>query len=192
MKFKRRKYLNDVRLQMRVSLLFILIALIGNTISLTVFNSLVFKGFDTILWSTHISIESTDELVRPIFLSVNIFNLIFITVLLILSGYVMVKKTSGPLYRMSQDIKKIAGGDLSCTVVLRQKDDMKDVADELNTMTGRLRERFTAIRDNYDRISESVKMLEKSEGNRNESLNYCASILKDIDLLEEELGKFKC
>lgn len=191
MKFRRRKYINDTRVQMRIALLFILIALIGNIISIVVFNSLATREFDAILWSTHIHVESTDELVRPIFFSVNIVNLVFITVLLILAAYLMAKKTSGPLYRMSQDIRKIAGGDLSCAVVLRQKDDMKDVADELNAMTGGLRERFTVIRDHYGRISESVKALENAQGNREETLNDCASILKDIDVLEEELKNFR-
>ncbi|MBI5666277.1 MAG: methyl-accepting chemotaxis protein [Nitrospirae bacterium] len=191
MKLKRRKYIIDSRVQIRYALLFVVISLISNTLAVTAFDTLAMKQLDTLMWSTHININSTDELVRPIFIFINVINFVFVAVLLALTGFMMMKKTSGPLIRMSRDIRKVTDGDLSSRIVLRQKDDFKDVADELNRMTGELRERFSDIKEKYEGLSGSLHKIGKDAGKKEGPINDYDSLLRNIDEVETELNKLK-
>lgn len=191
MKLKRRRYIIDSRLQIRYALLFVLVSLISNILAVTAFNSLALKQLDTLIWSTHISINSTDELIRPVFIFINVINFIFVAVLLVLTGFLMMKKTSGPLIRMSRDIRKVTDGDLSSRIQLRQKDDFRDVADELNRMTGKLSERFSGIKEKYEVISGSLQMSGKGISKKEDSINNYNSILERIDRVEAELNKLE-
>ncbi len=191
MKFRRRKYVINSGLQMRFSFLFIIVALLGNVLAVGLFNILSLKKLEAARWSTHLSVESTGELLYPVFLYVNIGAFLFITLLFIIIGAWMLRKTTGPLIRMSKDINRIAEGDLSSQIVLRQKDEFKDVADELNIMTEKLRERFINIKDKYESITQSVAILEKGHGDKEATVTTCNSILKNIEGLEAETNKFR-
>jgi len=178
-------------LQMRYSFLFIIAALLGNICAVGAFNMLSLKKLEAARWSTHLNVESTGELLYPVFLYVNIGAFLFITLLFIIAGIWMLRKTTGPLIRMSKDISRVTEGDLSSQIVLRQKDEFKDVADELNIMTESLRGRFIHIKDKYESISRSVAMLEKDHGDRDAASSTYSSILKNIEGLEEEINKFR-
>ncbi len=191
MKTRRRQYIIDKKLQMRYTLFFILISLIGNVLAVAVFNMLAMKQLDTVLWSTHISISSTDELIRPIFFSVNIINFLFVTLLLILTGVLMLKKTSGPLFRMSRDIRKITSGDLSARIELREKDDFQDVADALNSMTENLGKKFLYLKEKFEGVSGAVKMLEKGDETRDAAIKKYDAVLQHIEEVEKEINRFE-
>jgi methyl-accepting chemotaxis protein len=191
MKFRRRKYVINSGLQMRFSFLFIIVALLGNILAVGAFNMFSLKKLDAARWSTHLDVESTGELLYPVFLYVNIGAFLFITLLFIIIGAWMLRKTTGPLIRMSKDIKRVTEGDLSSQIVLRQKDEFKDVADELNIMTEKLRGRFINIKDKYASISQSVAMLEKGPGDKEVTSTAFNSILKNIEGLEAEINEFR-
>jgi methyl-accepting chemotaxis protein len=191
MKFMRRKYLIDQGLQMRYSILFIIIALAGNLCSVIVFNSLALKKLDSIMWSTHISVSTTADLLNPFFISVNVATFLFIAVLSIITGIWMIRNTSGPLYRMSKDIRKVAEGDLSTSVSLREKDEFQDVAETLNTMVGQLRSEFVAITGKYTDISKLLAGLESPSRKGEVSPEDYDALLKNISDIESRLNKFQ-
>jgi len=191
MKFRRRKYLINSGLQVRFSFLFIVVALLGNLLAVAAFNMSSLKKLEAARWSTHLDVQSTGELLYPVFLYVNLGSFFFISLFFIIIGIWMLKKTTGPLIRMSNDIRDVTAGDLSLKIVLRQKDEFKDVADELNEMTDQLRGRFINIRDRYASISQSVKMLEEGSGDKEADNTSYNSILKNIEGLEAEINEFR-
>jgi methyl-accepting chemotaxis protein len=191
MKFRRRKYLINAGMQIRYSILFVIIAVLGNICAVAVFNILASKKLDSVIWSTHISVESTDQLIGPLFIYVNAATFAFITILLIISGIWMIRNSSGPLFRMSKDINKIAEGDLSTNIYLREKDEFQDVAIDLNHMTEKLREAFSSTKENCLNISKSLGTLKTllaagkiSEGNYD-------NVLENINNLRSSLNKFQ-
>ncbi len=191
MKFRRRKYVINSGLQMRFSFLFIIVALLGNILAVGAFNILSLRKLDAARWSTHLNVESTGELLYPVFLYVNVGAFLFITLLFIILGVWMLRKTTGPLIRMSKDINGVTDGDLSSQIVLRQKDEFKDVADELNIMTEKLRNRFVNIKDKYESISQSVTMLEKDPVDKEATISTYHLTLKNIEVFEAEINKFR-
>lgn len=191
MKLKRRTYIIDTRLQMRFAFYFIVISLLGNIAALTVFNALSLRQLDTLVWSTHISAASTEQLITPIFMYVNVVNFFFVTIMLILAGILMVKKTSGPLYRMSKDIMQVSKGDLSSRIVLRHKDDFRDVALALNRMIEKTGERFADIKETYTGISVLVEILKHGTGNRQDAIRSYNSLLERIEEVEKKIDAFE-
>lgn len=191
MKFIRRRYIVDAGLQMRFTLLFVLVSLLGSIVAMVAFNLLAFRELKALIWSTHISAKTTGELIGPLFVYVNIISFLFVSVLLIITGIWMIRKVSGPLYGMSKDIIRVTNGDLLTSITLRQKDKLKDVAYELNIMVKSIRERFNIISEKYMGISKSIGGLKKEISNTGATIKDCNSILKNIEGLEAEINSFK-
>lgn len=187
MKFRRRKYITDTKLQLKFTLLFVLVSFMASIISVAVFNFLAVGKMEALMWSTHLDMQSTGEIINPLFLYVNIGNVVFISVLLLITGIWMMKKTTGPLYRMSRDINRIADGDLSVNITLRQKDEFQDTAEELNRMTGSIRKGFEINNEKYEDVSKAIMGLEDG-GSMTEN---CKTVLKSIEGLKGGLGRFK-
>ncbi len=190
MKFRRRRYIINAGLQMKFIISFVLVSLLGSIAAVAAFNFFALRKLETLMWSTHISAKTTGELIGPLSVYVNIISFLFVSVLLIIIVIWMIRKVSGPLYRMSKDIMRVADGDLSTSIILRQKDELKDVAHELNIMIKSIREKFNIISEKYTGISRSIGRLKKEISNT-ESIKDYNSILKDIEGLETEMNSFK-
>lgn len=191
MQFRRRTYINDAKLQMKFVTAFIIICLLGSILTSALFNYLALKKLETLMWSTHISIKTTDELLRPLFINITIVNFILVAALLIITGLWMIRKTTGPLYRMFKDVRSVAAGDLSTDITLRQKDELKDIAYALNAMVKGIRDRFADINKKYADVSLSVKELTGDRSNKEASMKDCTSLLNRIEGLETEINRFK-
>jgi len=191
MNWRRRRYLIDSSFQIKLILTFLLISLIGTLIVVAAFNSFALDELEKQIWSVHISAQSTGEILGPLFLRVNIASIVLVAALLIAGALISTKRTSGPLYRMSKDIRKIAGGDLSTTVSLREKDEFQEVAETLNSMAGTLRSEFTSIANTYTDISRQLAALERPGAAGEIAPKDYEALLKDISRLEERLNRFE-
>lgn len=193
MGYKRRSYIIQMHkeLQMKITLAFVTVSLLGSIISAAAFNFFALRKLETLMWSTHINVKDTGEIIRPLFVYVNIFNFVFIAILLGITILWMMRLKSGPIYRMVKDIMQVAGGDLSTIIALRQKDEFQVVAKELNEMTESLRRRFTVLNDTYTGISDRVGEIRVKAGDDSISPDEYDLILKQIDRLERETGQFQ-
>lgn len=191
MKFRRRKYINDTGLQMKFVGPFVIVSLFGGILTSVIFNSLALKKFESLAWRTHINLETTGDLIRPLFIYINIINFLLVAVLLTIVGTWMIRKTSGPLYRMLKDVRKVASGDLSAGITLRQNDELKDTAYELDAMVKSIKDRFVVINEKYTDISKSIGGLKRGHSDKETSIKAHGSILEKIEALETEINGFK-
>ncbi len=164
-----------------------MVSFAASVISVAVFNFLAVNKMETLIWSTHLDIKSTGEIINPLFSYVNIGNFVFISILLLITGMWMMKRTTGPLYRMSKDINMIADGDLTLDIILRQKDEFQDTADELNIMTGSIREGMAVINEKYGGVAKKVGELEKG----GDLFQDCEEVLENIEGVKRKIGSFK-
>jgi methyl-accepting chemotaxis protein len=186
MTFRRRKYLTDTNFQMKIILTFVLISFLVSITAVAFFNFFAIKEFDAIMWSTHINVQSTSELLRPLFIKVNIIGFIVVSILTVIAAVLIIRRASGPLYRMSKDMERAAGGDLSLDIALRQKDEFKDIANDLDIVMQSIRERFQFINDEYPGISRT---LAKIQQNKMDSKDY-SIVFSGIERLEKKLAEF--
>ncbi len=191
MLFRRRKYLVNTGLQMKITLSFLAVSLIGCIAATVVFNHYAIQKLEEVMWSTHISVKDTGEIIRSLFLYVNIIDIIFVFMMFMVAVAWMMKKTRGPLIRMSKDLMKVANGDLSIILALRQKDEFQDTAHELNAMITTMRNRFKSINQKHSLVADSITELKKVTGDPESIEKHCKSALENIQNFEEELKGFK-
>jgi methyl-accepting chemotaxis protein len=160
MKFRRRKYIVSSRFQWKFVIVFVTVALMGSVAATVFFNLLALERLEELRWSAFVTVQSTSEVLRPFFISANLFSLIFVSVLLVITGAWMLRKVNGPIYRIMQDLKTIGEGNFSSAIILRQKDEFKDVAVALNEMLDGTRERFSEFRARHEEISQALVELE--------------------------------
>jgi methyl-accepting chemotaxis protein len=67
---------------------------------------------------------------------------------------------AGPLFHLKKSLSRVTEGDLHEVVKLRKWDDLKDVAEHVNELTGELRNFVTTLRNDYDLLSDYIGDLE--------------------------------
>ena len=79
--------------------------------------------------------ESIAYNITPVLNKINVILLIglpVISILLLFWGLVISHRIAGPVYRLEQDLKKIAEGDFSLRIKLRKKDEFASIAKAIN------------------------------------------------------------
>lgn len=185
--FKRRKYIVDKRFQGKFILFFVIISSISSIIATVVFNHIALKRLESIMWSAHISVKTTDEVIGSLFIYVNIIAFLVVSFLLILTGIWMVRKTSDFLYVISKNIMRVANGDLSVSIDLMQKDEFNDVVSSLNDMIKKLRESFSNIKQRYGEISTYIRDIERTYAKDTPEREDLQKVLKRLETLRENL-----
>lgn len=70
-------------------------------------------------------------------------------------------KIAGPLYRLKKALSLITEGNLDVKVKLRKWDDLKDLAEQVNVLVEELRTFVTAMRVDYDLLSDYIVEIER-------------------------------
>ena len=91
---------------------------------------------------------------------------------------------AGPLYRVERELLNIGKGDLTIDVVIRKGDEVKDLADNINSMTKELREKIEGIKG-ASREMKEVLLGVKDEKQRTLKLKEVSQ------KLEEEVSRFR-
>ncbi|MBI4697750.1 MAG: methyl-accepting chemotaxis protein, partial [Nitrospirae bacterium] len=133
----------------------------------------------------------TGDVLRPLFIYISVIDLIFVSFLVVVISMWMLKKTSGPLYRMSQDIVKISQGDLTLNINLREKDEFKEVAQELNSALKNIKKLFRALNEKYSRVSASIIEVQKESAGSGAIRSDFSTVLARIEELEAEFRPLK-
>jgi len=187
MKFRRRRYITNAGFQWRFVFGFMVSTLLGSVAATVVFNYLATQKLEELRWSVFFSAASTSEVLKSFFIYVNLFSLLFVAVLFIITGIIMMKKMNGPLYRIIKSLKPIGEGDFSSTITLRQKDEFGDTASALNNMRHQISERFRALKNNYQDISHALNEL-KAAQSKGEPVNKIAGqIMANVQNLQNKI-----
>ncbi len=89
-------------------------------------------------------------------------------------GVIMTHRIAGAIYRMQKDSIDIGDGDLSLQIKLREKDELHDVADDINSMVKKIRIKVLLIRD---RLNAVLLLLAEKESLKGEK--------KVLDLVQQ-------
>jgi methyl-accepting chemotaxis protein len=162
-KYRRRRYIVSSGFQWRFVLGFVAVALMGSVVATALFNWFALKRLEELRWSASVAVQSSGEVLKPLFIYANLFSFVFVAVLLVITGVLMMRKVHGPLYRIAEDLKIIGEGNLSSAIILRKRDEFRDVAVALNKMLETLRVRFGELRERYEEISEQLLELEMAQ-----------------------------
>jgi|GEM_PF-3406903 len=156
--YKRRQYLIDKgTFQYRFLLPFIISWFLATVISTALFNWLVRKEIEKLLWKAHVTVQTTDQVIGGIFIYTIAVTLSLVMVFVYVSCRLVGKKTNGVALRMVHDLRQVAGGDFAKRITLRKKDPFQDVAASLNDFLAEKAERYALLRKSIGEISAELR-----------------------------------
>jgi methyl-accepting chemotaxis protein len=188
--YRRRNYLTKKAFQARFILPFFAAASLANIIAVIVFIILARRRIDDLLFSMYLPPVTAGALLSPAAFIAGGVAVVGVIILLLWAARGMYNKISAPLHMIRNDLQKIGTGDLSFKVTLRDIDEFKDFADEVNTMTGELKLRFTRLKVQADELVRASDKLKASQ-NPAESLALREEMKGLIRAMQEQIGAFK-
>ncbi len=150
--YQRRNYFIKKDFQFKFIMKFCLILIAGIIVS----TGLVFLFSQQTLTSSfdnsRLVVEQTGYAIMPTLIITNLITLGIITLAAIGVTLFVSHKIAGPMFRFEQDIKKIAQGDLSVRINLRQKDQFSEMANAFNKMALNLHKKILLIDKQANKI----------------------------------------
>jgi methyl-accepting chemotaxis protein len=157
---RRRNFLSKKGLQLRLVGKILMIVIAATVLSITTttllyyeLSNVPFKGDIPFYYITDDMPEGDNV---PTALDVLLPGLIVSGVVMIsfafILGVFMTHRIAGAIYRIQKDSMAVGDGDLSLHIRLREKDELHDVADDINNMIVKIRKRICLIRDQLNAV----------------------------------------
>ncbi|MBF0215524.1 MAG: hypothetical protein HQL30_00870 [Candidatus Omnitrophica bacterium] len=138
-KFRRKQYVVLWRFQLKYVMYILLFLYIGAAVA----------GY-TVYWTTWVTLGEKLANVYPqgrlvyIYKQANLtllFRLALITPIFIVTGIMLSHRIAGPIYRICSYVNELTTGDYSKGIILRKKDELKQIAEKLVALRDSLRKR---------------------------------------------------
>lgn len=188
--FKRRNYLTKKDFQTRFMLPFLAASLLANIITVTLFIVLARNKIDSLLFSMRMPDLSAGALLSPLAFLASIAAVVALSLVFLWAARGMYGKIAGPLQQIRGHLHQIGSGDLSTRIVLRENDEFKDFAGEINAMALSLNRSFTVLQDHTAELAKAAEALRTSPPAEDAAAirRSMATLVKDM---EQQLGAFK-
>ena len=139
---------------------------------------------------SHLDITKTSELLLPITLGASVISLLAFAGFLAYTFYSLWRRLSPPLASIKKDLGRIAGGELSGEIVLRENDEFQDLAADLDGMRRQLREKILLIKESQQALSASAAELCGSIDKGKPSTAHAASLQSAVERMKEQVNAF--
>jgi methyl-accepting chemotaxis protein len=143
---KRKKYFIDKEFQTKFIMRFCLVVLISSmAIGWLLFY--LSRGSTTVaIENTKVMVKPTADFILPQLIATLLIVTVFSSLVVIIMTLFASHKISGPLYRLNKEIELLKAGDLTSSFTIRNKDQLKDLADNLGGMCDTLREKHKDLK----------------------------------------------
>lgn len=112
-------------------------------------------------------------------------RLVFLSPLVILVGLVLSNRIAGPIYRIQRYLRKVSVGHYETRLKLREKDELQDLAQELNHLVAKLQSERSARTEKIGVLKRKVDEMEASlmagEASREEVLKKAMQVREDLN-----------
>jgi methyl-accepting chemotaxis protein len=176
--------------QFRFILRFVITTTVWAAATVSLFTIMAGKRLEEFLYSPHINIKTTAELLMPSAVHAHIISLLFFTALLIYAIRSLWKKLGVPLYSLKKDITRMTSGDLVSGVALRGDEEFQDLASDLDRMRGELRDRFVRLKEREDELSAAVSTLDRAVLKGSPSADHISAVREATAKMRQELKGF--
>ncbi len=187
---RRKNYFTNKAFQTRFIIPFILATSLANIITVTLFIVLARNKIDSLLYSMRLPLTSAAVLLSPAAFTAGIVAVVSISLLFLWAARGMYHRIAGPLHQIGSGLDKIGNGDLSTRITLRDKDEFKDFAGEINSMVKELSRRFTNVNNDVEALAKAADTL-KTSPQTAESRAAFESMKKTAGSLKEQIRAFK-
>ncbi len=172
---KRRNYFIDRDFQGKFILKFCLIVIFGGILTAGLLYFLSRKSTTVSIVDSRVVVRTTADFLLPLLLQTVIVVAVMVGIAVAILSMLFSHKIAGPLYRFRKVMEKLEQGDFSSNFHIRNYDQFKDLADQLNAMIVSVRTRVNAAKD-------LVGKLKKKKNNISD---------EEIEELEKNINYFK-
>ena len=155
--YKRRIHYIKKDFQFRFILRFCLLVLLGAVVSAGLLSFMAQGTLTSTFHNSRLVIRQTAVAILPAVIYTNLITLALITLATIGVTLYASHKLAGPMFRFESDLKVIGDGDLTKVVRLREGDQLKDLVDSINRMSGSLHRKVTEISAQADRLAQTAR-----------------------------------
>lgn len=184
--FRRRQYLIKKGLQFRyIGIVFMLSILVSMLTGYTVFAT----GW-TLLGEKLANVYPQGRLLY-VFRAVNFTlarNLLLLSPLIFIMALLFSHRIAGPLYRIEKSVYEISRGNLALRVKIRKGDELWDLADLLNVMTGNFSNAVASSKDAAANIQKELSNIKKAISAQPYNQAQIETSIKNLQSKIEELN----
>lgn len=166
---------------------FVTISLLGGILAVSAFNFLAYRKIDTVLYAMRLPKISAGGLLWHEMVYTNIFVILFTMLVFAITAKGLYTKLNGPLKKLTNDLRRMGEGNLCQTISLRENDEFREFAQDLNGMGEQLHRRFLAIRQTATLIAQKTETLAQNQ----EPEATRAELARAIGELNNSIGSFK-
>jgi methyl-accepting chemotaxis protein len=157
-KHKRRQYLVDKKLQTKYALLTILLLVIYTFLFAVILFTPSILGL-----STGETLAEQTEAARTLLnLHASVWPALGIVIVILAGISVFIThKIAGPVYRFKKVLTEVADGNLDISIKLRKRDDLQDLAEDMNGVIVELRNFVQTLQEDHETMSSCIDDLEE-------------------------------
>lgn len=186
----RKTYFIKKNFQTRFILRFVITTTIWAVAAVSLFVFMAGRRLEEVLYSPHINVRTTGDVIMPSLLSAHLFSLALFGILLLLAVWGLWRRLAPPLFSLKKDIQRLAGGDLASPITLGEHDEFQDLAADLDHMRSELRGKFVRLKERQSTLSDAAAGLERAVLKGREAVVYVDALKKAAERMKEELNGF--
>ncbi|MFQ6032719.1 MAG: hypothetical protein ACE5K2_07340 [Candidatus Zixiibacteriota bacterium] len=184
-KNRRRKYFLSKSSQPKLLLGVIILILILAIIASGFFYVLANRELSSEYYKAHSTLRYVLQNLVPWLLLVNLVAF-FITLFF---AIFYTHRIAGPTYRIREDLKKIAQGELTTQIRIRKKDQLKELESEINKLTQELRRNIEEVKEDFLKLESNLEDLERATKTRDLPDSQLHQFLEKIKFRRQEIDR---
>ncbi len=192
MKWRRRQYIIDQKFQWRFVRRLIIPLVLGVVIITLVDYYFIWSFFTS---PTPARYENMEFISLKIVGYLLFYELCIFIPIVVIIGLIISHRVAGPLFQIERILRSIGDGDLSRRIILREKDELKNLAMCINEMTTGLSNKISELEDDIKFLEEKLSFLENEAGKELPNINKIRDDLKALyssfNTFKDSLSKFK-
>ena len=160
--YKRRNYFINKEFQGRYIFNYFLLVFIGSLLFAGVFSFFSSNTLSIAYDNYHLQLGVTPDILFKKILSTQWLFVVFGGGLVVIATLLLTHRVAGPLFRFEKAFDEMVGGDISNKIILRQKDEGKDLAQKINAFNFILGDKLCLIETFNSNGEISVHQLKKT------------------------------
>jgi len=182
---RRHNYFINKKFQVEFITKFCSLVIIGAILSGAIIYLLSRSTVTTTFENSRLMIRSTADFILPTVLLSSSIVIVFIGLMTIGLTLLTSHKIVGPLYRIERDIDEVASGNLTKHFKVRDKDEIKKLAESLDKMTMSIKDSIGDVKSTLAELDTAVTAYSK-----NENENTLTGLRSKVKDLKAVLSKF--
>lgn len=184
---KRRNYFIKKRFQARFILKFCFLIILTCLLMASLIYFLSTRTMTASFDNLRLVAKSTSDFILPALALSSLIAIILISLGCVFIVLFISHRIAGPLYRFEKSVEQIASGDLTVNTRLREKDEIKVLAETLNEVISKLRDKITVSQQDVKQLKDQLAYVRKRLGQLGVSSKDIDEILGVLENRAEDL-----